>query len=187
MNKKTLLDLYSKNQIGASRIKKLLNINQYEFMQLLADNNIKYQTREQSEEEKKENLKVLRKLADESTLNKKKFILTIGNEKLLNEIYNNRRSYTDFNLSEKQIWTMQMQEIVCWVHPFRDLKEVKDFHKEMQQKNDLPEILALGVRDTKEKYRDNNVWEIYIVTTNNLKFANQVIGTQREWNKHFKL
>jgi len=189
MDKKTLLNLYSKKQIGASQIKKILDINQYEFIQLLADNNIDYQVKEPNKKERLENLKTLKELADKSLirLNQNKFILTIGNENLLNKIYTNRKSYTGYNLSKEEIWKMQMQEMVCWVDPFNNLQEVKDFYKEMQQKDNIPNILALGVRDTKKKYRDRNIWEVYIVTTNNLKFANQVIGTQKEWKKHFKL
>ena len=185
MDKKTLLDLYSKNKIGASRIKKQLNLNQYEFMQLLADNNIEYHVGEQSKEERLENIKTLRELADKSILNNEKFLLTIGDKKLLNKVYSNRKSYTGYNLSKQDIWKMQMQEMVCWIQPFNNLKEIKDFYEEMQQKENLPKILALGVQDTLKEERGRNVWKVYIVTTNNLKFANQVIGTQREWDKYF--
>lgn len=57
-----LLHLYSKDKISATRIKTILDINQYQFMQLLSDNDINYRVGELTLEEQKENQKVLKEL-----------------------------------------------------------------------------------------------------------------------------
>ncbi len=64
--KNVLLDLYERKIISGSVIKKYLNINQYELMQLLKENNIEYiAANDISEEDKEDNRGFLRGLINE--------------------------------------------------------------------------------------------------------------------------
>ena len=65
-NESKLLHLYSKDKISATRIKTILGINQYQFMQLLSKNDVEYRVEELTLEEQKENRKVLKELLEQN-------------------------------------------------------------------------------------------------------------------------
>lgn len=62
--KEVLLDLYNEDLVSGSYIKKYLNINQYELMNLLNSNKVEYKVGESNSAKEKKD-KVLRRLLDE--------------------------------------------------------------------------------------------------------------------------